>query len=76
MTRSPPGRPGSDRPRPRSAEELGIPLPHERRLIEVLVARDIGFKVRLARYGGHGWAHILRRIVPRVQRTGLRGAVA
>ena len=38
---------------------------------QVLMAHDICFKVRLVRYGGHGWAHILRRIVPRLRRKGL-----
>jgi phosphotriesterase-related protein len=38
---------------------------------QILMAHDICFKVRLARYGGHGWAHILRRIVPRLRRMGL-----
>jgi len=38
---------------------------------QVLMAHDICFKVRLTRYGGHGWAHILRRIVPRLRRKGL-----
>jgi phosphotriesterase-related protein len=38
---------------------------------QVLMAHDICFKVRLVRYGGHGWAHILRRIVPRLRKKGL-----
>ncbi|MBI4013153.1 MAG: aryldialkylphosphatase [Candidatus Rokubacteria bacterium] len=38
---------------------------------QVLLAHDICFKVRLTRYGGHGWAHILRRIVPRLRKKGL-----
>ena len=38
---------------------------------QVLLAHDICFKVRLVRYGGHGWAHIVRRIVPRLRRKGL-----
>jgi phosphotriesterase-related protein len=38
---------------------------------QILLAHDICFKVRLVRYGGHGWAHILRRIVPRLRRKGL-----
>jgi len=29
------------------------------------------FKIRLSRYGGHGYAHILRRIVPRLRARGL-----
>jgi phosphotriesterase-related protein len=38
---------------------------------QVLMAHDIAIKVRLVRYGGHGWAHLLRRIVPRLRRKGL-----
>jgi phosphotriesterase-related protein len=38
---------------------------------QVLMAHDICFKVRLQRYGGHGWAHILRHIVPRLRKKGL-----
>jgi len=38
---------------------------------QALLAHDICFKVRLVRYGGHGWAHIPRRIVPRLRRKGL-----
>lgn len=38
---------------------------------QVLMAHDICFKVRLVRYGGHGWAHILRRIAPRLRQKGL-----
>lgn len=38
---------------------------------QVLMAHDICFKVRLVRYGGHGYAHILRHVVPRLRRKGL-----
>ncbi len=38
---------------------------------QVLMAHDIAIKVRLVRYGGHGWGHILRRIVPRLRKKGL-----
>jgi len=38
---------------------------------QILMAHDICFKVSLTRYGGHGWVHILRRIVPRLRRKGL-----
>ena len=38
---------------------------------QVLMAHDICLKVSLSRYGGHGWVHILRRIVPRLRRKGL-----
>jgi phosphotriesterase-related protein len=35
------------------------------------MAHDICFKVRLVRYGGHGYRHILRHVVPRLKRKGL-----
>jgi len=38
---------------------------------QILMAHDICFKVRLVRYGGHGYAHILRHIVPRLRKKGL-----
>jgi phosphotriesterase-related protein len=40
-------------------------------LERVLISHDIAFKVRLVRYGGHGYAHILRHIVPRLRKRGL-----
>lgn len=38
---------------------------------QILISHDICYKVRLARYGGHGFAHIPRRIVPRLRKKGL-----
>ena len=38
---------------------------------QVLLSHDVCFKIRLSRYGGPGYAHILRRIVPRLQARGL-----
>ena len=33
----------------------------------IVMSHDICFKVRLARYGGHGFAHILENIAPRMR---------
>jgi phosphotriesterase-related protein len=38
---------------------------------QVLISQDVAFKNRLVRYGGHGYAHILRRIVPLLRRHGV-----
>ena len=38
---------------------------------QVLLSHDVCFKIRLARYGGTGLAHIPRRIVPRLLKRGL-----
>lgn len=38
---------------------------------QVLMSHDIFSKVHLTRYGGHGYGHILRRIVPRLRKKGL-----
>jgi phosphotriesterase-related protein len=38
---------------------------------QVLLSHDVCFKIRLARYGGTGLAHIPRRIVPRLRQRGL-----
>jgi phosphotriesterase-related protein len=35
---------------------------------QVLVSHDICFKDKLARYGGHGYAHILENVVPLMRR--------
>jgi phosphotriesterase-related protein len=35
------------------------------------LSQDIALKVKLTRYGGFGYAHLLRRIVPRLRRMGL-----
>jgi len=39
---------------------------------QVLVSHDVCFKIRLARYGGTGLVHILRRIVPRLRERGFQ----
>jgi len=38
---------------------------------QVLLSHDICFKMRLTRHGGHGYAHILQHVVPRLRRKGL-----
>ena len=37
----------------------------------IVIAHDICTKHRLVRYGGHGYAHILKNIVPRMRQRGL-----
>jgi len=37
----------------------------------VLISHDIYSKVHTSRYGGEGYGHILRRVVPRMERYGL-----
>lgn len=37
---------------------------------QLLIAHDIDKKYRLVRYGGHGYAHILENIVPRMRSRG------
>jgi phosphotriesterase-related protein len=37
---------------------------------QILIAHDICTKTRLIRYGGHGYDHLLRNIVPRMRRKG------
>jgi phosphotriesterase-related protein len=39
-------------------------------LRQILMAHDICTKTRLTRYGGHGYAHILRNVVPRMRQKG------
>lgn len=38
---------------------------------KILVAHDIHTKNRLAKYGGHGYSHILRNIVPKMLTRGI-----
>jgi phosphotriesterase-related protein len=38
---------------------------------QVLLSHDVDSRVRLTRYGGHGLAHLLKRIGPRLRRKGL-----
>ena len=37
----------------------------------ILPSQDICFKHELSKYGGHGYSHFLRRIVPRLRRRGV-----
>ena len=41
----------------------------------VLMSQDVFLKMMLARYGGFGYAHVLRHFVPRLRRHGLDEAV-
>jgi phosphotriesterase-related protein len=38
---------------------------------QVLISQDIAFKIYLKKYGGHGYDHILKTIVPKLKRAGL-----
>lgn len=41
-------------------------------LEQVVLSHDIAFKFRLVKYGGHGYAHILRTLVPVMKRKGIK----
>jgi len=41
----------------------------------VLMSQDVFLKMMLTRYGGFGYAHVLRHFVPRLKRHGLDEAV-
>ena len=38
---------------------------------QIVIAHDICCKSRLAKYGGHGYSHIIENIVPRMRLKGL-----
>jgi phosphotriesterase-related protein len=38
---------------------------------QIMVAQDICFRHELVAYGGHGYAHVLRTLFPRLQRRGV-----
>jgi phosphotriesterase-related protein len=40
-------------------------------LERILISQDVCFKVCLTRWGGHGYAHILENIVPRLRQEGV-----
>ncbi len=65
-----------------STEGIMIPSDNERiatlreqikrgNLKNILISQDVCFKILLTRWGGHGYAHILENIVPRLRREGL-----
>jgi len=37
----------------------------------ILVSHDICFKILLTKWGGFGYAHIIKNIVPRMQKAGI-----
>ena len=39
---------------------------------KILIGHDICSKHRLKRFGGHGWDHILKRIIPRMKKFGIK----
>jgi len=40
-------------------------------LNQILISHDISLKIRLKRYGGHGYDHILRNVVPMMRDKGM-----
>ena len=42
----------------------------------ILLSHDICYKIQLQKYGGYGYAHILRNIVPRLELCGVSSAVS
>jgi phosphotriesterase-related protein len=65
--------PLSDFEMPSDAERLRqiLWLSEQGHAQQILMSHDIFSKVHLTRYGGHGYGHILRRIVPRLRKKGL-----
>lgn len=43
-------------------------------LDRILLSQDVFLKMMLSRYGGNGYAHVLRRFLPRLRRHGLEDA--
>ncbi len=65
-----------------STEGLFLPSDNERiwalkeqirrgHLEHILISQDVCFKILLTKWGGHGYAHILQNIVPRLRQEGL-----
>jgi phosphotriesterase-related protein len=48
-----------------------VRLATEGLLDRILVSHDVGFKHRLASYGGSGYSHLLTTVVPQMRRKGL-----
>lgn len=51
-----------------------IKLIEARRVGQLLLSHDICTKVRLTKFGGHGYHHLLVNIVPRLRLKGLDAA--
>jgi len=64
--------PLSDFDMPSDAERMRqiLWLAEQGHVRQILMSQDICYKVRLVRYGGHGYGHILRHIVPRLRKRG------
>jgi phosphotriesterase-related protein len=43
-------------------------------LDQVVISHDICYRTRLATYGGHGYGHIFRNVVPMMRRRGFSEA--
>ncbi|HEV8485587.1 MAG TPA: hypothetical protein VGV87_18740, partial [Blastocatellia bacterium] len=52
-------------------EELLIQLIDKGYLRQLLISQDCGLRIYLRRYGGYGYSHILRHIVPSLKHRGL-----
>ena len=39
---------------------------------KILVGHDICSKHRLKKFGGHGWDHILKKIIPKMKKFGIK----
>ena len=40
-------------------------------LERIMISQDVCFKICLTKWGGHGYAHILENIVPRLRQEGI-----
>jgi phosphotriesterase-related protein len=60
-----------NRPCDRERIEQLIELIDAGYLNQILISHDIGMKIKLQRYGGHGYAHILRNIIPQMLVRGI-----
>ena len=63
---NPPSWRSGPRPCDRERIEQIFELIHQGYLKQILISHDLGTKARLVRYGGGGYAHILRNIVPQM----------
>ena len=60
-----------DRPCDRERIEQIKNLMHEGHLKQILMSQDICLKSKLVRYGGQGYGHILRNILPQMLARGI-----
>ncbi|MEA2783237.1 MAG: hypothetical protein QOK29_4781 [Rhodospirillaceae bacterium] len=65
--------PGTDLPNDARRIDLLKRLMEAGHLDQILLSHDIAFKHTLVRYGGRGYAHILRNVVPKMEEKGFSG---